>query len=154
MALLVSPTLALNTEVTVDSLKVHPVTKVITLLKEAEEDQEVYDKLVCWCTTNDREKTKAIADAEQRIEDLTNTIEECEATSVRLQTEIKATEKEVAANQAALDKATSIRMKELAEFQGEEKDLLDSLTALEGALNVLSKHNAASFIQIPQSHMM
>ncbi len=31
---------------------------------------------VCWCETNDKEKTKSIADAEQHLADLTASIEE------------------------------------------------------------------------------
>merc|ERR1719364_356706 len=110
--------------------------------KEAEEDEEIYEKMACWCETNDKEKTKAIADAEARIEDLTTSIEELVAASARLNTEIKNLEKEIAANQAALDKATAIRQKELAEFNAEEKDLLQSISALKSAVVVLSKHNA------------
>merc|ERR1719262_2192381 len=121
------------------------------LEKEAEEDEEIYDKLACWCETNDKEKTKAIADAEARIADLTTKIEELTANSARLNTEIKNLEKEVAENQAALDKATAIRQKELAEFNEEEKDLLGSISALKSAVTVLSKHN--SFLQMPRSHV-
>merc|ERR1711990_1004845 len=99
------PVFGFNMEVsTVSSLsfdiaeaKNRPVSKVITLLKdmlkqlekEAEEDEEIYDQLACWCETNDKEKTKAIADAEAKIEDLTNKIEELTANSARLNTEIK-----------------------------------------------------------------
>merc|ERR1719221_620924 len=121
------------------------------LEKEAEEDEQIYDKLACWCETNDKEKTKAIADAEARIADLTTEIEERTATSARLDTEIKNTEKEVAANQNALEKATAIRQKELAEFNAEEKELLDSISALKAAIVVLSKHH--SLLQIPPGHM-
>jgi len=144
----------------VEAAKNRPVSKVITLLKdmlkqlekEAEEDEEVYDKLACWCETNDKEKTKSIADAEARIADLTTKIEELTAGSARLNTEIKNLEKEVAANQAALDKATAIRQKELAEFNEEEKDLLGSISALKSAITVLSKHN--SLLQMPESHVV
>merc|ERR1719498_89137 len=122
------------------------------LEKEAEEDEEIYDQLSCWCETNDKEKTKAIADAEAKITDLTTKIEELTASSARLNTEIKNLEKEVAENQAALDKATAIRQKELAEFNEEEKDLLGSISALKSAVTVLSKHN--SFVQMPQSHVV
>merc|ERR1719172_550669 len=102
--------LTFNTE----EAKNRPVAKVIKLLedmlaqmeKEAEEDQEVYDKFVCWCETNDKEKTKAIADAEARIENLGAKIEELTALSSQLQTELKNLEKEVAKNQEGLDKAT------------------------------------------------
>merc|ERR1719465_313987 len=115
-----------------------PVSKVITLRKdmlkqlekEAEEDEEIYDKMACWCETNDKEKTKSIAEAEARIDDLTTKVEELTASSARLNTEIKNLGKEVAENQAALDKATAIRQKQLAEFNEEEKDLLESISAL------------------------
>ena len=60
-------------------------------------------------TCGTKEKTKSIADAEARISDLTTKIEELTASSARLNTEIKNLEKEVAENQAALDKATAIR---------------------------------------------
>merc|ERR1711934_890009 len=122
------------------------------LEKEAEEDEEIYDKMACWCETNDKEKTKSIADAEARISDLTTKIEELTASSARLNTEIKNLEKEVAENQAALDKATAIRQKQLAEFNEEEKDLLESISALKSAVTVLSKHN--SFVQMPRSHIV
>merc|ERR1719469_1309321 len=69
------------------------------LEKEQEEDEEIYDKMACWCETNDKEKTKAIADAEAHIEQLTTTIEGLTANVARLGTEIKNQEKEVAANQ-------------------------------------------------------
>merc|ERR1712072_1652171 len=96
--------------------------------------------------------TKAIADAEARISDLTTKIEELTASSARLNTEIKNLEKEVAENQAALDKATAIRQKQLAEFNEEEKDLLESISALKSAVTVLSKHN--SLLQVPRSHLV
>merc|ERR1712072_1545230 len=96
--------------------------------------------------------TKAIADAEARISDLTTKIEELTASSARLNTEIKNLEKEVAENQAALDKATAIRQKQLAEFNEEEKDLLGSISALKSAVTVLSKHN--SLLQLPRSHIV
>ena len=142
--------------------KNRPVTKVVNLLKdmlkqlekEGEEDEEIYDKLACWCATNDKAKTKSIAGAEQKIKDLTTAIEELTASSSRLNTEIKNLDKEVAENQAALDQATAIRQKELAEFNAEEKDLLQSIGALKSAVTVLSKHHDAAFLQVQSSNMM
>merc|ERR1712224_1054460 len=109
-------------------------------------------KMACWGETNDKEKTKAIADAEARISDLTTKIEELTANSARLNTEIKNLEKEVAENQNALDKATAIRQKQLAEFNEEEKDALEAISALKAAITVLSKHN--SLLQVPKSHIV
>merc|ERR1719163_2086927 len=84
----------------VEAAKNRPVTKVINLLKdmlkqlekEGEDDEEVYDQMACWCETNDKEKTKAIAEGENRATDLSASIEEGTASSARLNTEIKATE--------------------------------------------------------------
>merc|ERR1719156_175892 len=123
------------------------------LEKEAEEDEEIYEKMACWCETNDKEKTKAIADAEARIEDLTSTIEELTAGSARLNAELVNLDKEIAKNQAALDKATAIRTKELAEFNAEEKDMLQSITALKSAITVLSKHHGGALLQSTQMQL-
>ena len=54
------------------------------LEKEGEEDQDVYEKVTCWCETNDKDKTTSISDAEGKITDLTATIEEATASSARL----------------------------------------------------------------------
>merc|ERR1719399_726376 len=123
------------------------------LEKEQKEDEEVYEKVACWCETNDKEKTAAIAEAEARITDLTSTIEEKTATSSRLNTEIKNLEAEIAKNEEALAKATSIREKELAEFNAEEKDMLQSIGALKSAIVVLSKHHS-SFAQVKSEDLL
>merc|ERR1719389_1222201 len=95
------------------------------LEKEGEEDEEVYEKVTCWCETNDKDKTSA-----------------------RLNTEIKNLATEIAKNQAALDKATELRKKELAEFNAEEKDVLQSIGALKPVVTVLGKHHEA-LLQVP-----
>merc|ERR1719161_1922693 len=135
----------------VDDAKNRPVSKVINLLKdmqkqleeEAKGDQEVYDQFACWCETNEKEKTKAIADAEAKIKDLNILIEELTAASARLNSEIKTLEGEMGNNQQGLDKATGLRFKDQGEFQEEESDLLQSIRALKSAIVVLSKHHAA-----------
>merc|ERR1719235_164041 len=159
MAMLAQPALCAETELTFDAVaaKDRPVTKVVNLLKdmlkqmekEGEEDEEIYDKMACWCETYDKEKTKSIADAEARIESLTTSIEELTALSAQLNTEIKNLEQEVAKNQDALDKATALRQKQLAEFNAEEKDMLGAISSLKAAVTVLSKHNSASLLQVP-----
>eukprot|EP00397_Hematodinium_sp_SG-2012_P012188 GEMP01012351.1.p1 GENE.GEMP01012351.1~~GEMP01012351.1.p1 ORF type:complete len:700 (+),score=203.82 GEMP01012351.1:121-2100(+) len=132
-----------------DADKNRPVARVVQLLKEMQaqlekeqkEDEEVYDKMACWCKTNDREKTKSIKDAEQAIDQLTAKIEEYTAQSARLNTEIQDLNKEISANQQSLDKAIALRAKQLEEFNAEEKDLLQSITSLKAAIVVLSKHH-------------
>merc|ERR1719218_81802 len=138
-----------------DDAKNRPVTKVINLLKdmisqmekEAEEDEEVYETMGCWCVTNDKAKTKSIADSEQAISDLTSAIEGFTASSARLNTEIANLDKEVAKNSEALDSATAMRKKELAEFNAEEKESLQTISSLKSAVIALSKHHEAALLQ-------
>merc|ERR1719281_1935384 len=116
--------------------------------KEAEEDEETYEQMGCWCETNDKLKMKSIADAEQTISDLTVAIEGFTAASAKLNQEIPALESEVAKNDEALEKATTMRKKELAEFNAEEKESIQTIASLKSAIVALSKHHeAASFLQ-------
>jgi len=141
------------------SSRAKPVTKVVTLLKdmntqlteEAKADEEIYEKMACWCETNDKEKTKAIEDADQKIKDLTVSIESLTAASTRLSQEIRTLEGEQGTNQGTLAKNTEMRMKDVGKFQGEEKDLLAAIQSLKSAIVVLSKHHeAASLLQTSQ----
>jgi chromosome segregation ATPase len=134
--------------------KEYPVSKVVELIrdmkaqleKEQEADEEIYEKLACWCETNDKEKTKAIADAESKLTNLQAKIETMTAQSAQLNVELEGLEKEVAANQKSLDVATALREKQLAEFNEEEKEMLEAIKSLGAAIVVLSKHHSASLL--------
>jgi hypothetical protein len=137
------------------SEKNRPVTKVINMMKdmqkelakESESDQEIYDTTVCWCETNEREKTKSISDGEARINSLKASIESLTSRSAQLNAEVARLNSEIANNEKALDTATTLRAKQLAEFTAEEKDMLQSITSMKGAITALSKHHE-SFLQV------
>merc|ERR1719506_1200681 len=88
-----------------------PVTRVVKLLqemqkqvkKEMDEDEEIYDKVKCWCMNNKYEKDNAVEEAEATIKELESTNEE-------------------------LATAEAIRDKQLKEFHGGE---VDSIQAIE-----------------------
>merc|ERR1719163_1372400 len=142
--------------------KNRPVTKVVTLLKdmvaqlekEAKEDEEVYETMGCWCETNDKGKTKAIADQKARITQLIATSEKNAALSSQRANEIGALQQELAENTEALDSATALRQKQLAEFTEEEKDMLQSIGSLGSAVKALSKHQGAAFLQVSDNDMI
>ena len=137
-----------------EEAKNRPVSKVITLLKDMskqlekdqEEDEEIYNKIACWCKINNKDKTLAIKEQEGKVTQLTSLIEEGVASASGLATEIENLKKEVGENTESLAKATALREKQLEEFQSEEKDLLQSIQALKNAVVVLAKHNK-SFMQ-------
>jgi len=125
----------------------NPVTKVVNLLKEmqatanseAKADEEIYAKMSCWCETNDKEKTAAIAEAEKRIEALTATIETGSARAGELATMISGLNDEIAEDTDALNTATALRQKEKEDFEAEDADLSESAGLLKEALEVLKQ---------------
>merc|ERR1719359_1182761 len=143
--------------------KDRPVSKIIVMLKdmiaqlekEGEEDEDIMETMACWCETNDKLKTQAIADGKQRIESLTAAIEDLTANSARLNTEIANLNKEVSKNQRALDQATALRAKNNAEFVAEEKDMLQSIGSMKGAITAISKHNkGAALVQVSDTEAL
>merc|ERR1719160_1678800 len=140
-------------------LKNRPITKVVTLLKdmltqmqtEAEEDEEAYETLGCWCKTNDKLKTQAIADGKKKVVKLNADIEKYAAESAGLNTAISNLQAELAKNQEALDTATALREKQLAEFTAEEKDMMASIASVGSAVTTLSKHHAGALLQMTDS---
>merc|ERR1719174_946926 len=138
-----------------DAAKNRPVTKVIKLLKdmtkqlekEGEEDEEIFEKMGCWCVTNEKSKTKSIADAETQVEDLSATIEALTAESSELTTKIGALKKEVAKNEEALETATANREQEAADFNKFEKSQIVAIEQLKGAVLALSKAHDAALLQ-------
>merc|ERR1719218_437523 len=110
-----------------EDTKETPIQRVVRLLKEmksqlekeVEADSELYDQMVCWCETNEKEKTKAIADADAKDKGLTSEIEERSARFGVLATEIAATKKLIAEETQALAEATALREKEYGAFTDE-----------------------------------
>eukprot|EP00747_Dinoflagellata_sp_TGD_P018289 gnl/TRDRNA2_/TRDRNA2_126395_c0_seq2.p1 gnl/TRDRNA2_/TRDRNA2_126395_c0~~gnl/TRDRNA2_/TRDRNA2_126395_c0_seq2.p1 ORF type:complete len:674 (+),score=217.08 gnl/TRDRNA2_/TRDRNA2_126395_c0_seq2:103-2022(+) len=112
--------------------------------KEQKADQEAYESMDCWCKTNDKKKTQAIAAADKHLADLESLIDQLTQTSEELNGEIDGLKGEMAKNQKALDTATALRTKQLAEFNQEEKEMLASIQSLGAALASLNKHHGAS----------
>lgn len=128
-----------------------PITKVISLLKdmqkeldaEAKEDEEMFEKLKCWCDTNGAGKKQAVQDQKDKMDELNALIEGSTGKKTTLITEIDQLKKDIADAKAALAEATAIRKKEAAEFHTEETELIKSVTLLKGAIVALSKHHGA-----------
>merc|ERR1719450_1144602 len=132
-----------------------PVKRVVNLLNkmkaqlqaEADNEAAMYDKMVCWCETNEKEKTKAIAEADARDKELQAQIEGMSARFGVLTTEIAKLKEQIADDTEALKKATAIRENEAGSFRQEEKDLVQAIDNLRNAIAVLAKHHGGSFLQ-------
>jgi hypothetical protein len=141
-----------------ESQSVSPIKRVIALLEkmrselvnEANNEAEMYDKMVCWCETNEKEKTKAVADAEALDKELTAEIAARAAKFGEDSTEIDRLKEQIAEDTASLKEATSIREAEAAKFYESNKDLVMSITNVKNAVQIIGKHHdsASSFVQL------
>merc|ERR1719191_748053 len=126
-----------------------PIQRVVKLLeemkaelqKEAQKDQELYDQMVCWCETTEKEKSKAIADANAKDKDLVSEIESRSAQHGVLSTNIDAAKVEITEENAALEDSTEIREKEAKSFRQEEKDMVQAITNLKNAIMVIGRNH-------------
>ncbi|CAE7753006.1 unnamed protein product [Symbiodinium pilosum] len=127
--------------------KQYPVTKVVNLLKdmqkkleeEAEKDEEVDEKMKCWCKETEQSKTESIAKIQSEMSNLGGLIETSAADSARLVSELSGHEEDLASSQTSLGAAEAQREKQLNSYEDEVKEMQESLTGVNGALDTLSK---------------
>lgn len=89
----------------------------------------------------------SLKEAEARLSDLETTIESTAAASGRLNTEIANEAADLEKGEKALAQLTSMREKQAKEFNEEEKDMIQSIQALDSAIVVLSKHHGGAEAQ-------
>jgi chromosome segregation ATPase len=148
--------LSFNTDFSDQAWTSKPIAKVIGLLKdmstqlEAEQkaDADMYEEMDCWCASNEKEKTKAIKDANKKIPECEAAIEKYTALSSQLDTEITKLNKEIAKHTSGLEQATAIRSKESTEFTENEKDMTATISSLGGAVEALGKSQGAALLQV------
>eukprot|EP00931_Biecheleriopsis_adriatica_P043667 TRINITY_DN24958_c0_g2_i1.p1 TRINITY_DN24958_c0_g2~~TRINITY_DN24958_c0_g2_i1.p1 ORF type:complete len:654 (+),score=269.33 TRINITY_DN24958_c0_g2_i1:84-2045(+) len=137
---------------------VRPVTKVVKLLKgmqgqieeEADKESELMEKYNCWCKENGEDKEKAVLEHMNSLKAYEARVLELVSKSARLKTEYKNLQSSVEKNEASLDQAMALRKEEVAKFQEEEKDLLNSLSSINAALETVLGSGKSSFLQKPQ----
>jgi len=146
-----------------NSAEITPVTRVVNLLKEMqvtlkkemEQDEEIYEKEACACNNQMYEKNEAIATAEQQISSLEAKIEELTAKTAELKSLIGETTKELEQDKEELATATELRQKQLKGFHQEELDAIQNVENLKAAIIVLGKHHGAfPQISLPQISLL
>ena len=90
-----------------------PMVRMSSLHEQAGEDEDIYQKVPCWCKTADKDTTKAIEDAQFQISDLTGSFEENTAMSATYATDIESKQKELEGEKRRLAEATALREKQL-----------------------------------------
>jgi len=114
------------------------------LQRDLDDDKAVHEQLTCWCKENDREKTAAIAAGEAKQNELEAFLGEAVAKMAELKNKRDATLDEVNKDEAAMEAAATLRMKENKEFHAEEANLVEAIKACDQAMVVLKGHSDAS----------
>ena len=126
-------------------VKVTPVQKVIQLLqgmlekgkKEKHDEQVQFAAYKQFCDDTTVEKTRAIKEAEEKIEMLKADIQKYEADAAALATEIAAHDEDISVWEGDIKAATKVREIENTDYVATHKDYSESIDALERATNVL-----------------
>jgi len=133
----------------------NPIRKVVTMLQsmqtkvqeEAEKEQALYDKYMCYCKTAGGDLQASIDKAGSSISELGNKIKAGQEEKVVLEEELKAAQSDRTAAKAAMAEATAIREKEAAAFAAEKADADKDIAAVDKAISAISTGMAGSFLQ-------
>eukprot|EP00435_Cladocopium_sp_Y103_P059766 s313_g21.t1 len=147
-----------------------PIAKVVSLLEsmsnKLEEDQkadeEMKEKLDCWCNQNSKEKLEAAQAAKEKVEGLTALVNQLGPKIEQLGTEIRTATKELNQNKATLKTADTIREEQVKAFKEDEASLMtaiDSVAKAKEALNASASGEmqsvySASLVQQPRMHQL
>jgi hypothetical protein len=129
-----------------------PITRVAELLqnlsKQVEEDGKAEEKLFlkyrCWFEKTKEEKAASNAEAEARIETLSQFIDDVENGRIEFTTERIDLEKQLATINSQLEKAKNLREQEEADYDAAHKELTQGITALDSAIQGLVDATAGS----------
>merc|ERR1719375_2632721 len=108
-----------------------------------------------WCDAELTKTKKSLAAKETKMEDISTKIEKAEATSAKLEEQVKALAGELADMDTQDQQATGMRQKEHEEFEAQKKDLTAAQEATATAIKVLkSYYSGKSFIQTGDTSSM
>merc|ERR1719502_1901745 len=123
-------------------LAANPIRKVVNMLQkmqkkiaeEGKKKEEVFDKYMCYCKNADSTLAKSIADAENKIPQVSSSIKEASAMKTQLEADVKAAQTSRADAKDTIAKATALREKEAAKFASTKSDLDANIGALSKAI--------------------
>jgi len=153
----------LSLVVVVSSSDTSPMTKIVTLLDDLENQLEeqgtkegaLYNEFNSWCDSEAQESTTTISDADAKVADLGAFLEEQEAFRKRMTSEVNELVQEVASNEEDLKQATEIRQKEHQQYLQNEQAFVGSIDEVNRALEVLSADSPGgstkSLVEIQQA---
>jgi len=133
----------------------NPIRRVVTLLQkmqtqvteEGRKEEELFDKFMCYCKTGSGDLTASVSSAEGKITQDTSSLDEAEAQSSQLKTDLANHKADRADAKDASAKATALRNKEAATYAKDSSDYKTNIAALGSAISALETGMGGSFLQ-------
>lgn len=123
--------------------------------KEKNIEEVEFSKFKTWCEDVISDKTKAVAEGKDEIEQLTADIAKAESDAKILAEEVAGHEADVIGWKKEMENATAIREKENADYEAAHTDYSESIDAIKRAIQVLGQRTAdipQSLLQLQQSN--
>jgi len=122
---------------------------LLTKLKETVEadgagEQKLYDEFACWCQDTTEEKSAAIKEAQNRIGELTQSIQELQALTASTGVEVTKLTKDEADAKESLSKAETQRAKDVDAYNTRKSELETGIANLARAIKVLAEGTGTS----------
>merc|ERR1719401_100494 len=123
----------------------NPIRKVVNMLTalkekvetEAEQEEALYKKYMCYCKTSSSALSGSIADAETKVPEVSSSLKEAGAAKVQLEEDLAAHKADRQAAKEAMAEAKAVREKEAATFAAVKASYGEDITAIEGAVAAL-----------------
>merc|ERR1719421_2034144 len=139
--------------------EVSPVEKVITLLEDLKTETEdegkaeasTYDTFACFCKDTTEEKSDAIKEEQDNIDEFAATLEEQTGISNAKANEVKELEELIRKLDQEMTDITARREKEQAKYEATAADLTKANTQMETAIADLQAGKGASFLSVKKS---
>merc|ERR1719379_3111151 len=150
--------LAVPSTATVLSAGANPIRKVVMLMQnmqkeieaEGAKEKELFDKFMCYCSSNNGELTKAVADAKATVEEMTAKLKSEEAEKAQTAQELIDHKKDRESAKEDMAEATMTREKEANEFAELKADSETNIAAMGKAIPALEKGmGGAALLQMP-----
>jgi hypothetical protein len=140
----------------------NPIRRVVNMLQnmqkkieqEGEEQDEMFAKFECYCTTNTEKLQKSIEESKVHIDDLTTANAEDLETDKQLESELKQHKEERASASDTIATAEAMRKKDNAAFEAEASDLKQNVKAMNAAVAAIEKGTGQAFLQTPGADVL
>jgi len=142
--------------------RANPIRRVVTMLQtmqekvtaEGEQEEALFKKFMCYCTTNKGDLEGTIAAAEAKGPELGSAIEEAQAEKAQLDEDLKGHKADRATAKESLVEANALRKKQADEYAASNSELTSNSAAIKRAVTALEKGMGGGFLQTSAAQVL